>query len=88
MSTLARFEFLPDPNENTFENSKTVNLLDANEPPPLPSIPDDYFLLVKGFGSGHGVGMSQWGANGLAVKGKKFRQILLHYYSDVKIRSY
>lgn len=32
-------------------------------------------------GYGHDVGMSQWGANVMAKSGKKYDQILLHYYS-------
>src|SRR2546423_15513795 len=34
-----------------------------------------------GSGFGHGVGMSQWGAYGLAVDGWSHKQILKHYYS-------
>ena len=55
---------------------------------PLPSIPKDYFLFIKGFGAGHGVGMSQWGAKAMAEKGASFQEILKHYYTGVKIRSY
>uniref|UniRef100_UPI0011AF5AA2 SpoIID/LytB domain-containing protein n=1 Tax=Pygmaiobacter massiliensis TaxID=1917873 RepID=UPI0011AF5AA2 len=40
------------------------------------------------FGFGHGVGMSQWGAYGYATQeGWNYRQILLHYYSNVSIVS-
>ncbi len=38
---------------------------------------------TKGFG--HGVGMSQAGANGMAVDGADYRTILLHYYTGVEI---
>ncbi|MEM7646925.1 MAG: SpoIID/LytB domain-containing protein, partial [Pseudomonadota bacterium] len=34
----------------------------------------------SGRGFGHGVGMCQWGAQRWARKGKKFREILSHYY--------
>lgn len=37
-------------------------------------------------GYGHGVGMSQWGANGMAEKGNTFDEILKHYYLGVEIR--
>jgi stage II sporulation protein D len=37
------------------------------------------------FGSGHGVGMSQWGAEGMAKAGKTAEQIVEHYYSGVGI---
>jgi stage II sporulation protein D len=36
-------------------------------------------------GSGHGVGMSQWGANAMAKSGKKYVEILTHYYTGVKV---
>jgi len=36
-------------------------------------------------GYGHGVGMSQYGANGMAGEGKKFNEILTYYYQGVKI---
>ena len=41
---------------------------------------------TKGFG--HGVGLSQNGANGMAKHGSKYREILLHYYTGVEIASY
>ena len=36
-------------------------------------------------GKGHGVGMSQYGANKMAQNGKTYKEILLHYYSGVSI---
>lgn len=36
-------------------------------------------------GFGHGIGMSQYGANAMAQEGKSYRDILLHYYTDVEI---
>ena len=57
-------------------------------PQPLPEIPKDYFLLVRGYGAGHGVGMSQWGAKAMAERGSSFREILKHYYTGVKIKTY
>lgn len=39
-------------------------------------------------GYGHGVGMSQYGANGYAKQGYKYDEILLHYYQDVEIIDY
>lgn len=40
-------------------------------------------MSVKGYG--HGVGMSQYGANYLASQGKKYEEILKTYYTDVEI---
>lgn len=42
-------------------------------------------ITTKGFG--HGVGMSQYGANGMAAEGKSYKDIVLHYYKGVKITS-
>ncbi|MBW3110353.1 stage II sporulation protein D [Bacillus sp. MCCB 382] len=45
---------------------------------------DDHIVIAtKGFG--HGVGMSQYGANGMAKEGKDYQDIVTHYYKDVKI---
>lgn len=38
-------------------------------------------------GYGHGVGMSQYGANGMAKNGYSYKDILLHYYPGVSINS-
>lgn len=42
-------------------------------------------IEIETLGYGHGVGMSQWGANGMAKKGKTYMEILTHYYIDTKI---
>lgn len=36
--------------------------------------------VFTGRGYGHGVGMCQWGADGMAKRGKTFREILARYY--------
>lgn len=41
------------------------------------------YIYTKGFG--HGVGMSQYGAEGMANLGFKYDEILKHYYTDVEI---
>jgi len=38
-------------------------------------------------GYGHGVGMSQWGAGVMAREGKKYDEILRHYYSGIEIKT-
>lgn len=40
---------------------------------------------IETIGYGHGVGMSQWGANGMAKKGKNYEEILKHYYTGVEL---
>lgn len=39
------------------------------------------------YGNGHGVGMSQYGAQGMAKEGKNYIDILNHYYQNIKIES-
>ncbi|MCY6485633.1 stage II sporulation protein D [Clostridium aestuarii] len=42
-------------------------------------------IIVKCYGYGHGVGMSQWGAQAMAKEGKKYKEILKHYYNGVEL---
>lgn len=42
-------------------------------------------IIVNTKGYGHGVGMSQHGANSLAKEGKKYDEIIKYYYQGVKI---
>jgi stage II sporulation protein D len=46
-------------------------------------------LVISGAGYGHGVGMSQWGAQGMGLGGASCEQILEHYYPDTRlVRAY
>ena len=40
-------------------------------------------ILTKGIG--HGLGLSQYGANELAKQGKNYQDILKYYYQDVTL---
>ena len=40
---------------------------------------------ISGRGYGHGVGMSQYGALGMAKEGYTYEEILKHYYSKLEI---
>lgn len=44
-------------------------------------------LIILTSGYGHGVGLSQYGADGLARSGKNFREIIQHFYKGVSVRS-
>ncbi|WP_245153984.1 stage II sporulation protein D [Jeotgalibacillus proteolyticus] len=44
---------------------------------------DSIVIQTKGFG--HGVGMSQYGANGMAKEGKSYGEIVTHYFKGVEI---
>lgn len=47
---------------------------------------DNVVVYTTGFG--HGVGMSQAGANAMAKNGAGYREILLHYYTATEIQLY
>jgi stage II sporulation protein D len=47
--------------------------------------PEVYRFAGSGFG--HGLGLCQIGANGMAKRGFTFRQILAHYYPGTKVRA-
>ena len=43
-------------------------------------------IHIHGRGFGHGVGMCQWGARGMAEAGKNHLAILEHYYRGVRVK--
>jgi len=51
-----------------------------------PAVAADTFRF-HGSGNGHGLGMSQWGAYGLAKMGWSDRRILEHFYRGAEVRS-
>jgi len=71
-STLFRFNFIE--NNTNQENTKIKNSNNS--------------LLISGMGSGHGVGMSQWGAKHLAMNGYQAKDILKHYYKRIQIKPF
>lgn len=42
-------------------------------------------VIMSGSGYGHGVGMCQWGARGLAEEGKSPEEIVQYYYRNIRI---
>ena len=46
---------------------------------------EDGKLTFETSGYGHGVGLSQEGANSMALQGANYKDIILHYYTDVNI---
>ena len=75
---------------NNIKNSSLINigqrLLVPRKSLNLSS--SEKILLVSGYGSGHGVGMSQWGAKYMANKGEKAIDILKHFYKGVEIKPF
>ncbi len=48
-------------------------------------IDGDIYITTRGYG--HGVGMSQYGANGMAKNGSNYESILKYFYKDIEITS-
>lgn len=59
----------------------------APPPTPPPSPPQPVGVEVKGGGHGHAIGLSQWGAHGMALQGKSYTEILTHFYSGTKVET-
>jgi stage II sporulation protein D len=51
--------------------------------PVAPAPPAGFRFVGRGFG--HGVGMSQWGAQTMAQRGAGFSEILKHYYQGIEL---
>lgn len=43
-------------------------------------------VTIEGYGWGHGLGLSQWGAKKWAESGKGYREILSHYYQHTELK--
>ena len=71
-STLFRYKFIP---VNTHKENNKIKKLNNS-------------LEISGMGSGHGVGMSQWGAKYLAKRGYNAKNILEHYYKGIQIKPF
>ena len=50
----------------------------------IEQINDEIVITTSGYG--HGVGMSQYGANAMASKGYNYKEILKYYYTGVEIK--
>lgn len=48
----------------------------------------DNSVLITNKGYGHGVGMSQYGAEAMALNGYNYRDILKHYYQGIEIKKF
>lgn len=65
--------------------SGTARIAPTQDSPPDPCGAPSEFVL-NGAGYGHGVGMSQWGAFGMAKQGFTAPQIVTHYYSGTTVQ--
>lgn len=55
---------------------------------PAQAVDDGTSITFEGSGWGHGVGMSQYGAYGMALNGRTAGQILNHYYSGTSVKNF
>ncbi|MFY9488799.1 MAG: SpoIID/LytB domain-containing protein [Solirubrobacterales bacterium] len=62
----------------------TLLLLSAGPAAPSASAKRVSFVM-RGAGFGHGIGMSQYGAQGFAKEGRDYKEILKHYYQGTTI---
>lgn len=70
--------------DKTFTGEELRNILELRSAAITVTVRDGKFMFeTKGYG--HGVGMSQYGANCLAKEGKTWREIIAHYYPGTKI---
>ena len=72
-------------NNKTFDSQKIKNAFSLKSTSFSIEVTNDKVIfLVSGYG--HGVGMSQYGANGMAKEGYKYTNILQHYYKNCEIK--
>jgi len=53
----------------------------------VPQTQNDGTYVIQGTGWGHNVGMSQWGARGMAELGYSYTDIIAHYFTGVHVGS-
>lgn len=65
--------------------STVVAATASAQPAPPAATPGEALFVVSGKGYGHGVGMSQYGAYGMAKAGYSYDEILRHYYTGIEL---
>lgn len=70
-------------NDKDFKGTEVRSLLGLRSTDFTIEIDDDINITTNGYG--HGVGMSQYGANEMAKLGYNYEEILKYYYKDIKI---
>ena len=82
----ALFKFVSKICGKEFSGSKIREALGLKSTNFNVTLKDNVFTFTV-YGYGHGVGMSQHGANVLAKEGKSYDEILKHYYTGVEIET-
>lgn len=70
-------------NDKQFTGLEIRSLLELRSTTFEVIISDNIFITTKGYG--HGVGMSQYGANEMAKEGFNYTEILKYYYKNIEI---
>ena len=70
-------------NNKQFKASEIVSILKLKSSFFNIQINENVIITTKGYG--HGVGMSQYGAQGMALEHKNYKEILEYYYKNTKI---
>lgn len=70
-------------NNKKFKGTKVRSLLNLRSTDFDIEINESIKITTKGYG--HGVGMSQYGANEMAKNGSTYEEILKHYYNNIEI---
>lgn len=65
--------------------SAVVATTASAQPAPPTATPGEALFVISGKGYGHGVGMSQYGAYGMAKAGYTYDEILSHYYTGIEL---
>ena len=68
--------------DNFYMKSSTATALHA----PVDEMTDFDSFVINGAGWGHGIGMSQYGAKGMAEQGHTYEDILTFYYQGVELK--
>lgn len=73
-----------DINDKTFKGTEVRKLLGLRSTDFEIVIDEDIEITTKGYG--HGVGMSQYGANEMAKQGYNYEEILKYYYKNIELK--
>ena len=76
-----------DLNQKKIFISNGINVIAKDNQGEAPKLPENVGdkIIIKGSGYGHGVGMSQNGANNMAKQGKTYIEILEFYYTGTRV---
>ena len=84
--TIENISARPGENKIFIEGADSAESVALGQTPGVTSVSTGDTVTFIGRGYGHGVGMSQHGANAMAEAGFNFYEILKHYYTGIEVR--